>query len=152
MANIYKGFSTIGKVRAPFTLIDGELIKADLLNELKSRKGERVMRPNFGTTVYDILMNPLDEFVIEEIRDEVQRVIEKDPRVEIDEIFTQKVLNENLSKISYTKGLISENERIIFKGDIVEGEKLITLNSVKSEFESQVWSKSNYNWIVSKNI
>ena len=89
MANIYKGFSTIGKVRAPFTLIDGDLIKIDLLNELKARKGERVMRPNFGTTVYDILMNPLDEFVIEEIRDEVRRVIEKDPRVEIDEIFTQ---------------------------------------------------------------
>ena len=89
MANIYKGFSTIGKVRAPYTAIDGELIKIDLLNELRARKGERVMRPNFGTTIYDILMNPIDEFVIEEVREEVQRVIEKDPRVEIDEIFTQ---------------------------------------------------------------
>ena len=68
MANIYKGFSTIGKVRAPYTAIDGELIKIDLLNELKARKGERVMRPNFGTTIYDILMNPLDEFVIEGIK------------------------------------------------------------------------------------
>lgn len=89
MANIYKGFSTIGKVRAPYTLIDGELIKTDLLNELKTRRGERVMRPAFGTTIYDILMNPLDDFVIEEVREEVRRVIEKDPRVEIDEIFTQ---------------------------------------------------------------
>ena len=89
MANIYKGFSTIGKVRAPYTLIDGELIKTDLINELKTRRGERVMRPTFGTTVYDILMNPLDDFVIEEVREEVRRVIEKDPRVEIDEIFTQ---------------------------------------------------------------
>ena len=91
MANIYKGFSTIGKVRAPYTLIDGELIKVDLLNELKARKGERVMRPNFGTTIYDILMNPLDQFVIEEVKDEVRRVIEKDPRVQIDEIFTQSL-------------------------------------------------------------
>lgn len=89
MANIYKGFSTVGKVRAPYTLIDGELIKQDLMNELKARKGERVMRPNFGTTLYDILMNPLDQFVIEEVKDEVRRVIEKDPRVQIDEIFTQ---------------------------------------------------------------
>ena len=89
MANIYKGFSTVGKVRAPYTLIDGELIKQDLLNELKSRKGERVMRPNFGTTIYDILMNPLDQYVIEEVKEEVTRVIEKDPRVEIDEVFTQ---------------------------------------------------------------
>ncbi|NQV77494.1 MAG: HDIG domain-containing protein [Lutibacter sp.] len=70
------------------------------------------------------------------------------PNVSFDESFTEKVLQENLSKISYTMGLVSEKERIIFKGDIVEGEKLIKLNSIKSEFESQVWSKSNYNWIV----
>lgn len=70
------------------------------------------------------------------------------PNVKFDTIFTERVLQENLSKISYTKGLVAENERIIFKGDIVEGDKLIILNSIKSEFESQVWSKSNYNWIV----
>lgn len=70
------------------------------------------------------------------------------PNVSFDESFTDMVLKENLGKISYTKGLISEKERIILKGDIVEGEKLIVLNSIKNEFESQVWSKSNYNWIV----
>ncbi|MFK5958387.1 MAG: HDIG domain-containing protein [Lutibacter sp.] len=70
------------------------------------------------------------------------------PNVSYDKIFTEKVLQENLSKISYTKGLVSEKERIIFKGDIVEGENLMKLNSIKSEFESQVWSQSNYNWIV----
>lgn len=70
------------------------------------------------------------------------------PNVSFDENLTQKVLQENLNKISYTKGLVSENERIILKGDIVEGEKLTILNSLRSEFESQIWSKSNYNWIV----
>lgn len=70
------------------------------------------------------------------------------PNVKFDSSFTNRVLQENLSKISYTKGLVSEKERIIFKGDIVEGDKLIILNSIKGEFESQVWSKSNYNWIV----
>ncbi len=70
------------------------------------------------------------------------------PNVSFDESFTEKALQENLEKISYTKGLISEKERIILKGDIVEGEKLVILNSIKNEFESQVWSKSNYNWIV----
>ncbi len=70
------------------------------------------------------------------------------PNVSFDESFTQKALQENLEKISYTKGLISEKERIILKGDIVEGEKLVILNSIKNEFESQVWSKSNYIWIV----
>jgi putative nucleotidyltransferase with HDIG domain len=70
------------------------------------------------------------------------------PNVEFDTDFTNRVFQESLNNISYTKGLVSENERIIFKGDIVEGDKLIILNSIKGEFESQVWSKSNYNWIV----
>ncbi|MDP3945787.1 MAG: HDIG domain-containing protein [Lutibacter sp.] len=70
------------------------------------------------------------------------------PNVTFDENFTQKAYEENLNQISFTKGLVAEKERIIFKGDIVEGEKLVKLNSLKSEFDSQVWSKSNSNWIV----
>ncbi|MBE0423692.1 MAG: HDIG domain-containing protein [Lutibacter sp.] len=70
------------------------------------------------------------------------------PNVTFDENFTQKAYEENLSGISYTKGMVAEKERIIFKGDIVEGEKLLKLNSLKSEYDSQVWSKSNSNWIV----
>ena len=66
---------------------------------------------------------------------DVINIIQKElkPNVSYDENFSQKILNENLNKISYTKGLISENERIIFKGDIVEGNKFIALNSLKNE-------------------
>jgi putative nucleotidyltransferase with HDIG domain len=70
------------------------------------------------------------------------------PNVNLNESLTQKALEENLSKIAYTKGLIAEKQRIILRGDIVEGEKYAILQSLKNEFESQVWSKSNYNWIV----
>ena len=56
MANIYKGFSTIGKIRPPYTVTNGEAVKIDLLNELYTRRGERVMRPKFGTTIYDIIL------------------------------------------------------------------------------------------------
>ena len=89
MANIYRGFSTQGRVRPPYTLTDGELIKADLLNELTAVKGERVMRPSFGTRIEDILMNPLDRFLIQEVEDEVRRVVEKDSRVEMQDLFTE---------------------------------------------------------------
>lgn len=65
-----------------------------------------------------------------------------------DDDFTQKVKQNSISNISYTKGFISKGERIISKGDIVEGRKFEALNSIKAELESQVWSKSNYNWIV----
>ncbi len=70
------------------------------------------------------------------------------PNVFFDEKFTQKSIEEAFKKISYTKGFIAEKERIVLKGDIVEGRKLAALNSIKKEYESQVWSKSNYAWIV----
>ncbi|WP_196890353.1 HD family phosphohydrolase [Aureivirga marina] len=70
------------------------------------------------------------------------------PNVFFDEKFTKKSLEEALQKMSYTTGLVTEGERIIQKGDIVEGKKLAVLNSLKKELQSQVWSKSNYNWIV----
>jgi|TARA_B110000977_G_scaffold57635_1_gene78285 phage baseplate assembly protein W len=91
MANIYKGFSTRGKIRPPYTVTNGEAVKVDLLNELYTRRGERVMRPNFGTTIYDLIMNPLDTYVEQEVRDEVVRICTKDPRINIQEIFTQVI-------------------------------------------------------------
>tara|TARA_B110000503_G_scaffold45254_2_gene74025 strand:+ start:4319 stop:4690 length:372 start_codon:yes stop_codon:yes gene_type:complete len=96
MANIYKGFSTVGQVRAPYTLIDGDLIKADLLNELYTKRGERVMRPTYGTRIWDILMNPLDQYVVSEIKEEIERVVGKDTRVEMTDIFTA-VLDHTIS-------------------------------------------------------
>ena len=89
MANIYKGFSTVGKVRAPYTLIDGDLIKADSLNELYTKRGERLMRPTYGTRIWDILMNPLDQYVVAEIKEDIERIVEKDSRVEMTDIFTE---------------------------------------------------------------
>ena len=88
MANIYKGFSTQGKIRPPYTVTNGEAVKIDLLNELYTRRGERVMRPKFGTTIYDIIMNPLDSYVEQEVKDEVVRLCNKDPRINVQEIFT----------------------------------------------------------------
>ena len=70
------------------------------------------------------------------------------PNVSFDKIFTQKIIDKEISNISYTKGKVSEGELIILKGDIVEGKKLAILNSLKSESESKIWTDSNYNWIV----
>ena len=91
MANIFKGFSTKDRIRPPYTLTNGEAVKNDLLNELSTRRGERVMRPNYGTKIYDLIMNPLDDYVEQEIREEVQRICLKDPRVEIESVFTQVI-------------------------------------------------------------
>ena len=70
------------------------------------------------------------------------------PNVSFDAVFTEKMVAADMEAISYTKGKVSKGKLIILKGDIVEGEKLAILNSLRSEFESKVWTESYYNWIV----
>ncbi|WP_420574220.1 HD family phosphohydrolase [Kordia sp.] len=71
-----------------------------------------------------------------------------EPNVEINQQITNSVLSQELNSIAYTRGNVQEGVRIIAKGEVVEGEKLAQLNSLKKEYESQVWNESNYNWIV----
>ncbi|SDS18492.1 hypothetical protein SAMN05216503_2247 [Polaribacter sp. KT25b] len=70
------------------------------------------------------------------------------PNVSYNNQYTSKIIENDISHISYTRGKVSADELIILKGDIVEGRKLAILNSLKSEFNSKVWSDSNYHWIV----
>jgi putative nucleotidyltransferase with HDIG domain len=70
------------------------------------------------------------------------------PNVSYEKELTDKIIENDISHISYTKGKVEVGKLIILKGDIVEGKKLAILNSLKSESESQVWTESNYNWIV----
>lgn len=82
----YIGFNTIGRLTPTYSLTDIELVKRDLLNEFNTRLGERVMLPNFGTRIFEYLFNPLDEITRSDIRDDVEKVIEREPRVKLSEI------------------------------------------------------------------
>lgn len=86
MATIFRGFNTVDKNKAPFTLSDEELIKRDLLNHFYTRRGERFMRPNFGSMIHDIIMNPLDAMTESDVREDIERIIETDSRVRLDDI------------------------------------------------------------------
>lgn len=71
-----------------------------------------------------------------------------EPNVTFNNELTQKELDSKLNNISYTRGIIEQGSRIIAKGEVVEGNKYNILRSLKAEYESQVWSQSNYNWII----
>lgn len=123
--------------------------------EITLRKGNAIqdIQPTklfISTQISDFLKKKFGKQVLSKEEKAILTIISNELKhnVTFDENFTQKAYDENLSHISYTKGLVAEKERIIFKGDIVEGEKLVKLNSLKNEFDSQVWSKSNSNWIV----
>ncbi|TYB73194.1 HD family phosphohydrolase [Bizionia myxarmorum] len=71
-----------------------------------------------------------------------------EPNLEFNQEFSSRVLQEELEKVSYTRGSVERETLIISKGEVVEGLKFQILKSLESEYESQVWNKSNYNWIV----
>ena len=79
----FKGFSTVGRTHGSFKIYDLELVKQDVLNELYTRKGERLMSPQFGSIVWDLLFDPMVPDVLELIRDDCLRIIRKEPRLEL---------------------------------------------------------------------
>ncbi|WP_454961130.1 HD family phosphohydrolase [Capnocytophaga leadbetteri] len=68
------------------------------------------------------------------------------PNLTVDQNFTQKTLDQNLKEIVFTRGWVNKGKLIIAKGELVEGEKLNTLQSLKDEYETQTWNQNNYNW------
>ena len=68
------------------------------------------------------------------------------PNLMVDQNFTQKTLEQNLKEIVFTRGWVNKGKLIIAKGELVEGEKLNTLQSLKDEYETQTWNQNNYNW------
>ena len=67
------------------------------------------------------------------------------PDIIFDEITTERNRNYFLSQISKSKGLVNNGVLIISRGEIIDSNKLAILQSLKLKFESQIWSKSNYN-------
>jgi len=59
---------------------DMDLAKQDLLNHFNTRKGERVMMPTFGSIVWEMLFEPLDDATIALIEADVRSIINNDPR------------------------------------------------------------------------
>ena len=85
MTIMYKGFSTVGRDRK-FRLTDFELVKQDLINHFYIRKGEKLMNPNFGTIIWNVLHEPLTEDLKSVIVTDIKAVASYDPRLSIDNV------------------------------------------------------------------
>jgi putative nucleotidyltransferase with HDIG domain len=110
-------------------------------------------------------MSPSDYLNVEEAKKEIsqrlvdanisgaaslQAIIKNNLRANLfyDEVLTDSALNDELSKVSYTRGEVDQGKLIIAKGEIVEPEDFKVLNSLKSEYESELWLGSNYYFIL----
>jgi len=81
---VYVGFSTFQQINPPYTIIDVECVKQDLLNVFHTKLGERVMLPEFGSRIHEVLFDPFDDVTRQAILDDIERVIATDPRVTYD--------------------------------------------------------------------
>ena len=79
------GFNTQNQFKK-FTLVDGELIKRDLLNAFNILQGQLPGRPGYGTTLWDLLFESQDQTTMAAILREVQRVAGGDPRVYLSDV------------------------------------------------------------------
>lgn len=70
------------------------------------------------------------------------------PNLTYNAALTEASVQELLADINPNIGVVEKGARIIAKGEVVEGEKYEKLNSLRDQFQSQVWSQSNYNWLV----
>lgn len=70
------------------------------------------------------------------------------PNVSLNEELTRQDLQSKLNAISYTRGIVNQGSRIIARGEVIDGNKLGILNSLKKEYESKVWSSSSYYVVV----
>ena len=70
------------------------------------------------------------------------------PNVRYDAVLSERTLQDELSKISHTRGNVDEGKLIIARGEVVEAENLHILNSLKSEYESELWTAHNYYYIL----
>lgn len=79
---------------------DERLIKNDLIQLLLTVPGERVFRPDFGTTIKPTLFEPIDEFTLNNIRESIVDAIGKyEPRVIINDVQVVPTADNNLIDI-----------------------------------------------------
>ena len=83
MATRYRGFSTINQIKK-LRLTDVELVKRDLINHFSIKKGQKLMNPNFGSIIWNMLYEPMTADVEATIIDDVKRIVNYDPRLRVD--------------------------------------------------------------------
>ena len=80
-SQFYRGFSTQDTTTRSVTLYDADLIKQDLINQLSTVKGERVMNPEFGTIIWNLIYDPLTDSLKQQIQQDIDRILASDPRI-----------------------------------------------------------------------
>ncbi len=139
--DIYK----VGVVENVYPYNDQRLIYLQISNELEEhRYGDLFKIENLNDRVREVISQNKTEDIQAFLYNILYDVIK--PNVNLNNELTEASIVAEIKMINPNRGVIERGGRIIAKGEIVEGEKLQILESLKAEYENQMWSKSNYFW------
>ena len=69
------------RVGKKFRLVDTPLVVRDFLNALNIQQGQKVGKPEYGTTLWSFVFEPNTSDVQTQLTDEIRRVASQDPRM-----------------------------------------------------------------------
>ena len=109
---------------------------------------EKLIKPE---NLITFINNKIIENDIENYKQEIISLILDviTPNLSLNKLISDESLNEAIAKISPNRGFIEKETLIISKGEVVEGEKLIILESLKNEYKVNSSSFSDRYLIIS---
>lgn len=113
---LYRGFSTVNRARK-FRVTDRELIKQDLFNHLHIKKGEKLMNPNFGTIIWNVLFEPFTDSLKQAIGDDIKAIAAYDPRLSIDNVYITEYMHGIQLELELRYVSSDETENLVLQFD-----------------------------------
>lgn len=112
----YKGFNS-QETKNKFKIYDIDLVKQDIINHFYIRKGEKLMNPDFGTVIWDLIFEPFTEEVKRLITEDVEQIINYDPRIAINSVSIDATDMGIRIEADITYLPFNINERMVFNFD-----------------------------------
>lgn len=119
------------------------------------KKGNELSETTYGNIfhkekVKKVIQSNLTQTIFEDTGLFLEKIISRSIQgnVTFNNSLTQGSINSQIEDISPNRGVVEKGGRIIAKGEVVEGDTFQILNSLKAEYQSQVWSQSNYYWLL----
>lgn len=147
ISNIIESVYSRGVVRKSDLIYPSENIYI-----VKNNKSELVSKSQIYTlqNVFDYIDSRLTSLGFENQLADFQSIFIDliNPNLILDNNLTNKDIMDKISKISTNKGYVDKGKLIVLKGEVVEADNFSVLSSLKSEFESTIWSDINYYFII----
>ena len=112
----YKGFNS-RKRSNHFKEYDMDLVKQDLLNHFHIRKGEKLQAPSFGTSIWDLLFEPMNDDNLDKMRADVEEIINRDPRINANSIVLDTTEHGVRIEVDLSYAALDATEQLILEFD-----------------------------------